>query len=431
MILSQNRRLRLFTLFILYVGQGLPIGLTWFAIPAWLAARGATAQDVGTVLGLTALPWSLKLINGLLMDRYTYLPMGRRRIWLLGAQAVMVLILLAGAVLDPVAGEIALLGAIGFCLNTATAFQDVAVDGLAVDIMEEDERARGSGMMFGGQSIGIAVATGASGFAINRVGITAAYLLVAAGVALLCLYIISFQEREGERRLFRGAGRAHPRNLDIQAEAWGSILKSAFAALSRWHSLLWLPVIFGRGILFGAMAGVTPLIGTQYLGWDEEQVSSLTAIGGFAAGILGLILGGWIADRLGAQRSGVIWLVLQLALVAGMYGAEPYWADQRLFLAFVYGWLALDLMLSVAIMPISMRLCDPRVAATQFAIYMAISNLGISTGAFLLARTEYFGGMPAIFPIVGAALAIALALMLAVKFPRGTMPVQPGAAMLD
>ena len=41
----------------------MPIGLFWFAIPAWMAATGAGAADVASVLGLTALPWSLKLVN--------------------------------------------------------------------------------------------------------------------------------------------------------------------------------------------------------------------------------------------------------------------------------------------------------------------------------------------------------------------------------
>ena len=49
-ILGESRRLRLFTLFILYVAQGVPLGLFWFAIPAWMAANGASAADVGYVL---------------------------------------------------------------------------------------------------------------------------------------------------------------------------------------------------------------------------------------------------------------------------------------------------------------------------------------------------------------------------------------------
>jgi MFS transporter, PAT family, beta-lactamase induction signal transducer AmpG len=34
----------------------------------------------------------------------------------------------------------------------------------------------------------------------------------------------------------------------------------------------------------------------------------------------------------------------------------------------------LDVLITVVALPISMRLCDPRVAATQFTLYMATSN---------------------------------------------------------
>jgi len=56
LVLEGSRTLSLFTLFILYVGQGMPIGLFFFAVPAWMAANGASAAEVGSVAALTALP---------------------------------------------------------------------------------------------------------------------------------------------------------------------------------------------------------------------------------------------------------------------------------------------------------------------------------------------------------------------------------------
>ena len=266
LILEQSRKLRLFTLFILYGGQGMPIGLFWFAIPAWMAVNGASAADVGSVGALTALPWSLKLANGFIMDRYIFLAMGRRRAWILGAQGVMILSLIVAAALDPQASDVALLGALGVTVNLATTFQDVGVDGLAVDIMTEDERARGSGMMFGGQSIGIATATAICGFVIQDFGAPAAFLIVAAIIFTLCLYIAAFRERVGERRLPWSEGQAHERNLKIQLEAWWPLLKTTFGSLTKAASVLWLPVIFGRGTMYGTLTGMTPLIGANYTG---------------------------------------------------------------------------------------------------------------------------------------------------------------------
>ena len=416
--LSHSRVLRLFTLFILYVGQGLPIGLFWFAIPAWMAANGAPAEDVGSVLALTALPWSLKFVNGFFMDRYTVLSLGRRRIWLVGAQSVMALCLVGAAILDPGASDVAILGAIGFIVNSATTFQDVAVDGLAVDIMEEEERARGSGMMFGGQSIGIAMATALTGAVIGTYGAPAAYGIVALLIVALSLFVLAFKEREGERRLPWSAGSAHPRNLEIQAEAWWPILKSTFLSLAKFTSLLWVPVLFGRGMLYGGMTGATPLIGANYVGWNEAQIAALTATAGLVAGVLCLTLGGWLGDRFGAKRTGIGWLLMQLAMCTAMYFSVPYWSDVRLFTVFVYAWIAFDLLLTVALLPVSMRLCHPKVAATQFTIYMAISNFGISFGAFMLSRIDSLGGLPTIFIVVGSGMAAALALLLTARFPR-------------
>jgi len=417
LVLERSRPLRLFTLFILYVGQGLPIGLHWFAIPAWMAVNGAAVADVGSVAALTALPWSLKLANGFIMDRYTWLPMGRRRIWIMGAQLVMIAALLIAALINPSVTDVAVLGAIGFAVNMATTFQDVAVDGLAVDVMTEDERSRGSGMMFGGQAIGIAIGTAVCGFAINEFGAPTAFTIVSVLIGLLCLYIASFKERDGEKSLPWSTGSAHPRNLSIQLEEWWPLLKSTFKSLTMVTSLLWMPVLFSRGILYGGLTGATPLIGANYTGWDVLEISALTSTAGLVAGILGMTLGGFLGDKLGAKRTAIAWMVAQLIMCAVMYLSVPYWSDGRLFMTFVYAWISLDILLTVACLPISMRLCDPKVAATQFTIYMALANFGISFGAFMLGRTDALGGLQSIFLIVAAGVVVALALMLTVKYP--------------
>jgi PAT family beta-lactamase induction signal transducer AmpG len=277
--MDESRKLRLFTVLILYVAQGVPIGLFWFAIPAWMATNGATATDVAYVLGLTALPWSLKLVNGFIMDRYTFLAMGRRRVWLIGAQLVMIAFLIACALLEPGVKDIALLGAVGFAVNAATTFQDVAVDGLAVDIMEEDERSRASGMMFGGQSIGMALSTALSGAAIAAYGPSAAYLLSAVFIGLVTVFVLGTRERIGERLMPWGDGQASSVNLVIQARSWWPILKSTFKAIIRPLSLLYLPVLIIRGMQFGVLTGATPLIVTSRAAWPRDKSRRLSASG--------------------------------------------------------------------------------------------------------------------------------------------------------
>ncbi len=417
-VLDQSRPLRLFTLFILYVTQGVPIGLFWFAIPAWMAASGAGADDVAYVLGFTALPWTLKLVNGFLMDRYTFLPMGRRRVWLIGAQLVMIAALIGCAIVSPASTDIVVLAAAGFIVNTATTFQDVAVDGLAVDIMEEEERARASGMMFGGQAIGIALATASTGFVIAQFGAAAAYLLSAGFIALISLYVLVLRERLGERRLPWSAGVAHSRNLAIQAEAWWPILASTFKSLLLPASLFWVPVLLSRGFHYGALAALTPMIGTGSAGWGEVEITAAVGTASLIGGIAGLTLGGWIGDRFGAKRSTIAMLGLYMLMSSAMWLGVDHWRDLATYRTFVFTWLILDTMTTVVALPISMRLCNVKVAATQFTIYMAFSNFGITLGAWSLGFADQLGGLQSMFLLIFGFHAIALLIMIVVTFPR-------------
>jgi PAT family beta-lactamase induction signal transducer AmpG len=417
-ILVQSRRLRLFTLFILYAAQGVPIGLFWFAIPTWMATNGADAADVGYVLGLTALPWTLKLVNGFIMDRYTWLPMGRRRVWIAGAQITMIVLLICAAALAPKADDIVLLGLAGFLVNMAVTFQDVAVDGLAVDIMEEDERARASGMMFGGQAVGMALSTTLTGMAIARLGPSAAYLCAAAFIGAVTLYVLALREREGERLLPWSQGGAHARNLSIHLGAWGPIFRNTFRSMIFPASLLFLPVLLARGIHYGIFTGATPLIGTGEVGWDEESITRLVGVAQLASGIVGMTVGGWMGDLFGAKRSTIAafsaFLVVSLMMMAG----TAYWSEPSVFGAFVFAWIMLDILITVVALPISMRLCDPTVGATQFTLYMATSNFGITLGAWVLALSGQLGGLQSMFGVVFAVHTIGLLLMIFVRYPR-------------
>ncbi len=103
--LSEHPSLRFTVLFMLYFAQGLPFGLIDFSLLAWLAQQGASAADIGAVLAMVILPWTFKLAYGLVMDRYAFLAMGRRRPWIILGQLGLVTALVAMALTDP--GDVA------------------------------------------------------------------------------------------------------------------------------------------------------------------------------------------------------------------------------------------------------------------------------------------------------------------------------------
>lgn len=63
----------------MYFAQGLPYALMNVSIPAWLASQGIGARQIASFLAVIVLPRTFKLLSGPLMDRFEFLPMGRRR----------------------------------------------------------------------------------------------------------------------------------------------------------------------------------------------------------------------------------------------------------------------------------------------------------------------------------------------------------------
>jgi PAT family beta-lactamase induction signal transducer AmpG len=429
-VLTKSPALRMLTLLLFYFTQGFPIGLFFFAVPAWMATHGASTGDIASVVGTSALPWSLKLINGFLIDRYTFLPMGRRRIWIIGAQGMIVFVLLAGAAIAPSHGDILMLSAIGFGANIAVTFQDVGIDSLAVDIMAESERARAGGIMFGSQLLGIAAATALGGAMLEGFGFAACMMAAALVPGTVMLYGMLIRERENERRLPWTSGHSHPHNLALQIEAWRPLLVNAFRAVFVPLSLALVPILLARALPYGAHEAFHPILATGTAGWPLSEYTNLISTASVVAGLLGLVIGGWAIDAVGAQRSLVILMVIYIALVTAMGLARDHWADRAVLASYIFTAEILNIFVAIAMIPICMRMCSPAVAATQFTIYMAVANFGRPLGASLAALTAGAGHPQWMYWMIGVCWAAAVVLLLSARFPAGNRALRETAEAL-
>jgi MFS transporter, PAT family, beta-lactamase induction signal transducer AmpG len=403
--LSEHRNLRFLTIFLLYIAQGIPLGLFQLALPAWMASNSASAADIGFVLGIGLLPWSMKLVNGFIMDRFAYLPMGRRRPWVISAQAIIIVGLLVLAIRNPGPQDIVALAGLAFAINLAVTFQDVAIDGMAVDLIPDEERGRANGFMFGGQALGMSFGTLIAGFALAQYGIDAAALLIAMFVGMLLTLILILRERPGERLLPWSGGMASEHATSMHAGAWLPIVQGVFAALRNGPSLTFMSATFTAGISLGIFYGLAPLMATSHLGWNEADFASLSGSGSFFGGIAGLLIVGVLADKVGAKRTAILLISLVAALALTMMMLRASWSVPVLLITFVISFLILDTAIRVSTCAVAMRLCTPSVAATQFALYMAAANLGLSAGAASLGVLNELGGHAAmILAILGVNL---------------------------
>lgn len=381
----------------------MPVGLFFYAIPTWLASNNVSTVLIGGYVAATALPWTLKFVNGFIMDRFTYLPMGKRRAWLIGAQLIMFVGCLGGALINPSYSDVAVLTTISVMINTATTFQDVAVDGLAVDLIRDEERPRANGLMFGGQAVGIALGTTISGVLFSSFGAVAAFLCMSGLILMALSLVLISRERPGERLLPWTQGDVSREAKAQKAEAWLPLLRSVWGAMLNRNSILLGVAMIMNGVIFGLYLTVGPVIATGPGGWSNEGFASLTGMASLTAGLAGVLVFGFLVNRIGTRIGGTSGLLLYGLLGLVTVLLQPYWSLSWVVMIFAFGAFCADIYIKVSTCSTAMRLCDIKVGATQFTLYMALANLGITISGFITGPLDGVGGNIALLLAITAA----------------------------
>jgi PAT family beta-lactamase induction signal transducer AmpG len=381
--LSEKSWLRYATFAALYAAQGLPEGFLVYAVPAWLAKQGRTPAEIGTFVAFSLLPWSFKLINAPLMDRWTFLPMGRRRPWVLVGQAGLLLTFFGLAWLPDPANNLGWLTAFGFCVAFFASFQDVAVDGMAIDVLPVEQQARANGIMWGSKVAGISTSVAVGSAVINRVGFGKAVLLFSIGILVIMLFPLLFRERPGERVLPWTEGEPSPEALAAQLHDWRTIIRSLLRVFFLPVSLVMGVAAFSVSIGRGLMDALLPVMTVQELGWLDTEYSNVFATASLLAGIGGMLIGGAVVDFFGKVRMMALFLVGLIALVVAMSLAAPMWDQRQIVVGFIVAFYTLYCFFTISVFATAMQLCWRRVSASQFTLYMAVSNLGLSVGAWI------------------------------------------------
>ncbi|XP_040847546.1 major facilitator superfamily domain-containing protein 3 [Ochotona curzoniae] len=140
----------------LYLVQGLPYGLQSGLLPILLRARGLSLTRVGLAKVLYA-PWLFKLVWAPLVDRR-----GTPRAWLVLSTAALGLVCGLLATLAPTSQATMPTPTLGLLLllNLAAAVQDVALDALAVQLLEPAELGPGNTVQVVAYKVGAALAGG-------------------------------------------------------------------------------------------------------------------------------------------------------------------------------------------------------------------------------------------------------------------------------
>ncbi len=380
-----SHRGRLAAFFLLYLTEGIPAGFTGTAIATQMRRQGLEPAVIGAFVGSLYLPWAIKWAFGPFVDVLSSDRWGRRRMWILLTQAMMVLTLLVAM---PVSFKthLGLFTAIVLIRNVFAATQDVAIDALAVNVLRADERGLANGLMFGGQYVGTAVGGSGVLFLAPLIGFQATFLFVAAAIALVTIGVaLPMREPPGPPRAAFGGLRSVGKEVArFVRETAGAFVGSPGAFVAIFLALLPMGA-YALSLSLQSNLAVE-------LGLDDREVGLLALASTIlAAGFC--VLGGWLSDRFGRRRTLALFIAgmtiptLALAVVMHRFGwilpmspqapgrpmippdlVSIFWALTLLYSVFqglMYG----------AGTAIYMDVTNPRVAATQFTAYMSLTNL--------------------------------------------------------
>lgn len=385
LVLSTRQWLRFGTFTAFYFAQGIPIGLFSIAIPAFLTAQGASLAELATFGGIVGLPWAYKLIAGPVMDRFTYFPMGFRRPWVIVAQTGLVLSLIALAVASTWGTPtIAVLTAFGFASNVFSASQDVATDGMAIDILREDERGRANAFMACGQALGFSSFGAFSGYLLITYDMRVTALIAAAIVGVIWFIAIVMRERPGEKMLPWTEGK--PAEVEHRSDA--SLFEIGYdlvRVLILPMSIVLVLMEFLNRANDGIALALIPYYAVEILGVDSAEYARVVGLVGILAAVVGLVIGPFI-DKFGSKRLLILVLLAGAAIrIVGWVGIV-YFDFNLETLTYLYVVMSIiGQCIFVATIAIFMTICMTRIAASQFSVYMSLANLSRSIGAFLYA----------------------------------------------
>jgi MFS transporter, PAT family, beta-lactamase induction signal transducer AmpG len=379
--LSESTFLRYFNFIALYIAQGIPEGMCFFGIPAWMAMNGKTPGEIGSFVAMVGLPWSFKIIVAPLMDRFTYLPMGRRRPWVMFGQLGLIASFIAMAFVPDPLHNLTLFMWAGFAVGFFGAFQDVATDGMAIDIVPIEQQARANGFMWGAKIMGTSASLALGSWLLQKYNFATAISMLSVGVGLIMLAPLLLRERAGEKILPWTKGETSPETKKLRISSWSTIGKSLYSVFTLRNSLLLATIAFITQGSFNYIDTLLPIFTVQELGWTNTAYSQFYATATLIGGISGMVIGGILIDRFGKITMLNIYFLLLIVLTAGFAFLKIYWGNKWFISSFMICYQVLYVFASIGVFATAMQCCWKKVSATQFTLYMTIANLGRIAGA--------------------------------------------------
>ncbi len=370
-------------------------GFTDVALTAVLRKSGVSLNEISLLMGVGFL-FMLKFLWAPLVDRVQLFGRAGYTPWFLLMQIACAISLLGLLALEPGRDFYAVLGLL-VAASVAATFRDIAMDGLAVKLLPQEQRASANGWMSAGFMLGLVLGGGVLLLAYEQIGWSGAVLAIVAGTLLPVPIMFMFKEPEG---------RAAP------AAPGFALIASLRQFFRQPGNLQWTGLI-----LVMAMAGITgPSLLTVMLvdnGWSLARVGTVTTIiGPLLAAALSLVAG-YVFERISRRAAIVAMLlagaVLSLAQIPVATDSYPVWLTMGVVVLAVVVASLTNIAQKIVVTDKAATTAD---FGSNFTVQASIAQVGGILAHMAAPALAGVTGYPAVLA-VGGVLGIVAALMLA------------------
>jgi len=347
-------------LFAFMTSRWVAYGFSEVALAVILRDAGASLFQISLMLGAGVL-FMFKFLWAPLVDRRRAGERPCYRAWYAWSQLGLAAALCALWPLRPEAHFYAIF-AVMVTASIVASFRDIAMDGLAIEMVSESQRAGANGWLSAGFMLGMLLGGGMLLLAYEYIGWSGA-------VAALILSTLATLPLMG---LIRRAAPASAPPTGI-ARSWSQSFKSFFAVAGnrRWSAFLVCHAI-------SAVAG-SSLIGLILvdIGWSVARIGFVLNIVGPATAAGASVLAGWVFARYSRGRSLIVMMILQallnLALLPLIGKSYSYIAGAFVVVTLVVATTVANLIIKTVAMDKAASSDDK---ATYFTLQGSLSQVG-------------------------------------------------------
>lgn len=188
-----------------YFVQGASISMITVIIPIYLlllltkAGKTITGTEFALISSVFTIPWSIKIIYGVLSDKYGSKRFGRRKPYVIGPVIFSGLCwFLIPIVINPENAIMAMI-LIGLCISTGLGFGDTSIDGMIMDICPKEQLGRTQGFCWSLRSIGRIAGGPVFAYLIVIIkAINAETVFIIIGIVTIISSFLTFKVKEAE-----------------------------------------------------------------------------------------------------------------------------------------------------------------------------------------------------------------------------------------